>query len=103
MFGSVIILCDGSAHTPRLALHGSRSLRHVEWLPQRSPTYEHQRLNSVEQSLIGAQNLYTNTARRGPPQTPGSLFGVYMYFPSLSLLFPLKTSFLVYTKPVFAC
>ena len=28
---------------------------------------------------LGAQDLYTNTARGRPPQTPGSLFGVYVF------------------------
>ena len=27
---------------------------------------------------MGGQNLYTNAARRDPPQTPGRLFGVYV-------------------------
>ena len=33
---------------------------------------------------LGGQNLYTNTVRRGPPHTPGRLFGVYDFSP----LFP---------------
>ena len=45
---------------------------------------------------VGGQNLYTNALRRGPPQTPGRLFGVYVF-----AFFPLKTRFLVYTKPLF--
>ena len=50
------------------------------------------------QAWIGGQNLYTNTARKGPPQTPRRLFLVYMYFPAFSLetkLFGIhQTSFL---------
>ena len=34
---------------------------------------------------------------KGSPQTPWSLFGIYV----LSFFFPLKATFLVYTKPVF--
>ena len=54
----------------------------------------------TKKAPIEAQNLYTNIARRGPPQTPGSLFGVYAISFSVPS-FPLKTSFLVYTKPCF--
>ena len=57
-------------------------------------------LSSSEFCELGAQNLYTNTGRRGPPQTPGSLFGVYVFSFSVPS-FPLITSILVYTKPVF--
>ena len=32
-----------------------------------------------QESEIGCQNLYTNTVRGGPPQTPGTLFGVYVF------------------------
>ena len=46
---------------------------------------------------IGGQNLYTNAAWRGPQQPPWRLFGVYAF----ASFFPLKTSFLVYTKPFF--
>ena len=48
-------------------------------------------------SEIGGLNLYTNAARRGPPQTPRRLLGVCVF----SFFFPLKTSSLVYTKPLF--
>ena len=38
----------------------------------------------IQKPSIGGQNLYTNTVRRGPPHTPGRLFGVYV-FPLFSL------------------
>ena len=49
---------------------------------------------------IGCQNLYTNTARRGPQQPPWRLFGVYVF----SSFFPWKQAFW-YTPPnlFFAC
>ena len=50
---------------------------------------------------IGGQNLYTNTVRRGPPRTPGRLFGVHDFFPLFSLENKLFAKFLVYTKPLF--
>ena len=34
--------------------------------------------------LIGGPNLFTNAMRRGPPQIPGRLFGLYVSFPSFS-------------------
>ena len=49
--------------------------------------------------LIGGQILYTNTARRGPPQTPWRLFGVYVF----SFFLPWKQAFWYTPNLFFAC
>ena len=44
---------------------------------------------------VGGQNLYTNALRRCPPQTPGRLFGVYVFsfFPHENKLFGIHQTF----------
>ena len=47
---------------------------------------------------LGGQNLYTNTARRGPQRPPWRLFGVYVF----SFVFPWKQAFW-YTPKLLFC
>ena len=52
-----------------------------------------------ERTVIGYQNLYTNTARRGPQQPRWRLFGVYVF----SSFFPWKQAFWYTPNLFFAC